>query len=163
MKRTSMISRAAAGMLAALATAGTALADDIRIFTRPHSGGAEIILMDETPDVAPFHDRAREDRVAIAQARREEALRQEEARRYGRGALDIFPDRDFGGNAIRFERDTERLGRRSDNAASMIVHQGVWELCTEPRFEGRCRVFEPGRYASLGRLDDRVASLRQLR
>ena len=89
--------------------------------------------------------------------------RQEDARRYGRGALDIFPDRDFGGNAIRFERDTERLGRRSDNAASMIVHQGVWELCTEPRFEGRCRVFEPGRYASLGRLDDRVASLRQLR
>ena len=33
----------------------------------------------------------------------------------------------------------------------LIIHEGQWEVCTDAGFNGRCRVFGPGRYADLGR------------
>jgi hypothetical protein len=81
-----------------------------------------------------------------------------------RGAIDIFPGADFRGRPMRVERDTESLERFSDQASSVIVHEGTWQLCTQAAYEGRCRTFEPGRYASLGgRLDNNVASVKQIR
>ena len=81
-----------------------------------------------------------------------------------RGAIDIYPGADFRGRPMRVERDTESLERFSDQASSVIVHEGTWQLCTQAAYEGRCRTFEPGRYASLGgRLDNNVASVKQIR
>ncbi|HYC36618.1 MAG TPA: beta/gamma crystallin-related protein [Usitatibacter sp.] len=80
------------------------------------------------------------------------------------GAIDLFPGPDFRGRPIRVERDVSSLARQDDQVSSVIVHEGVWELCTEPGFRGRCRAFEPGRYESLGRrLDDRISSVRRVR
>jgi hypothetical protein len=46
-----------------------------------------------------------------------------------------------------------------DRASSLVVYAGQWEICSEARFGGRCAVFGPGRYASLGGLDKHISSL----
>lgn len=98
----------------------------------------------------------REERIALEQSRRDRP-------RYEHGALDLFPDREFRGRPVRVQRDAVSFDGIGDRAASIVIHSGTWELCSEPRFQGRCRTFEPGRYATLGRLEDRIASLRQVR
>ena len=45
----------------------------------------------------------------------------------------------------------------------MIVHEGTWELCTEPGFGGRCQTFRPGEYRYLAGMNERVTSARQVR
>lgn len=114
--------------------------------------------------VAEAERQRAQERSAYEEARREHVAREEvrAPRRYGRAMLDLFPDPEFRGPPVRFERDVERMGRRSDSASSMVVYEGVWELCSGPGFTGRCRVYEPGRYAHLGGLDDRVSSLRRI-
>ncbi len=70
-----------------------------------------------------------------------------------------------------FEGRTFRTGRQignlerfgfNDRASSAIVTGDRWEVCEDARFEGRCVVLRPGRYASLGAmgLADRVSSAR---
>ena len=80
-----------------------------------------------------------------------------------RGSIDIFPGADFRGRAVRVDRDAGTLEQLTDRGSSVIVHEGTWQLCSEQFFEGRCRTFEPGRYRSLGRLDNSVASAKQIR
>lgn len=109
----------------------------------------------------------REDEMRREQLRRDERIALEQSRRdrprYEHGALDLFPDREFRGRPVRVQRDAVSFDGIGDRAASLVIHSGTWELCSEPRFQGRCRTFEPGRYATLGRLEDRIASLRQVR
>lgn len=87
---------------------------------------------------------------------------------YGRpdyAAIEVFPGPRFRGPGAAFDRSVWNLGRRGlDNRiSSLVVNEGEWELCTEPRFEGFCRVFGPGEYPRLGRrLDDNVNSLRRI-
>ena len=100
--------------------------------------------------------------------RRSEDRRDDDRRgdRRGRpsvGALDIYPGADFHGRPMRLDRDTETLERASGEASSIVIHEGTWQLCTQAFYEGFCRTFEPGRYASLGRLDNRVASAKLIR
>jgi hypothetical protein len=61
-------------------------------------------------------------------------------------------------------RDADTLfdGRFDQRAASVVIHEGTWQLCTDPGYEGVCRVFEPGSYENLGRLHRRVGSLRRV-
>lgn len=80
-----------------------------------------------------------------------------------RGSIDIFPGADFRGRPMRVERDAETLAQLTDRGSSVIVHEGTWQLCSQNYFEGQCRTFEPGRYRSLGRLDNSVASAKQVR
>lgn len=82
-----------------------------------------------------------------------------------RGAVDLFPRTDFRGRPMRLEDDAYSLegSRLERRVESLVVHEGTWQACTRPGFEGRCEVFEPGRYAWLERMSDRVASLRQIR
>ncbi|MBK6983044.1 MAG: hypothetical protein IPH30_17135 [Betaproteobacteria bacterium] len=42
----------------------------------------------------------------------------------------------------------------------MTVKSGVWEVCSRAHFEGRCRIFGPGEYESLGSAQDRISSAR---
>lgn len=44
--------------------------------------------------------------------------------------------------------DFEQL-RINDAAASLVVRGGNWELCTDARFRGDCRVYGPGEYAAI--------------
>jgi hypothetical protein len=82
-----------------------------------------------------------------------------------RGALELYGREGFGGRSIRVEENVPDLyDRRFDGRASSLrVEEGTWQLCTEPRFEGRCRTFGPGEYPHLAGLDNQVSSIRQVR
>lgn len=73
----------------------------------------------------------------------------------------------FRGRSMEFdrtERSIEGTGfDRDRGTASIIVNAGTWQLCSDPGFEGMCRVYEPGRYQSVPGLYDQVASLRRVR
>jgi hypothetical protein len=43
------------------------------------------------------------------------------------------------------------------------LRRGSWVLCTDAYFGGRCRVFGPGHYATVGMvLNDQISSARPL-
>ena len=81
------------------------------------------------------------------------------------GSVELFGQRDFGGRSIRVEEDVANFqGSRWDGrASSVVVNEGVWQMCTEPRFEGVCATLGPGRYDRLAQLNNRISSLRQVR
>jgi hypothetical protein len=79
------------------------------------------------------------------------------------GAIDIYPGPEFRGRPMRVDRDLATLEENSERASSLVIHEGTWQLCTQAFYEGWCRTFEPGRYASLGRLDNKVASAKLVR
>ena len=51
----------------------------------------------------------------------------------------------------------------NDQASSVVVNEGVWELCEHADFGGRCIVLEPGRYEHLNDMNNRISSLRRVR
>jgi uncharacterized protein YcfJ len=57
----------------------------------------------------------------------------------------------------------ERFGF-NDRASSVVVLHEPWEVCVDARFNGRCTVLRPGRYASLRELglNDRISSARMV-
>lgn len=96
---------------------------------------------------------------------REERREERRERRYVQGAVDLYGRPEFRGRSVRIERNSDHLGDSDfdGRASSVIVHHGVWQLCSEPGFEGICRTYEPGQYAYLAELDDRVSSMRRIR
>ena len=44
-----------------------------------------------------------------------------------------------------------------------MIREGTWQICTQPNHQGFCRTYEPGRYASLGRFDNHIASAKLIR
>jgi uncharacterized protein YcfJ len=70
----------------------------------------------------------------------------------------------FSGRAFSTQKqvgDFQRFGF-NDRASSAVVLNERWEVCSDARFEGRCVVLRPGRYASLSDMgmNDRVSSVR---
>jgi hypothetical protein len=114
-----------------------------------------------------------EDRSAIREARREDRRdeRREERRepraewRQNMGTLDLYGQPAFRGRSVRLQDDVRDLNEVNfdGRASSVVIHDGTWQLCSEPDFRGQCGVFRPGEYAQIAGLDDRVSSLRQLR
>jgi hypothetical protein len=86
--------------------------------------------------------------------------RERERARPNRGAVDLFPATDYRGRPFRVDRDEPTLDDFTDRTASLVIHEGVWQLCPETGYRGRCRTLEPGRYPTLR---GGVASLRQVR
>ena len=115
----------------------------------------------------PKHARkeARENERDERREAREDRRDAREARREARGTVDLYGGQDFRGRSVRVEDNERDLGRQGfdGRASSLVVHDGVWEICSEPGFAGNCRVFRPGEYRYLAGLDDRVSSLRQVR
>jgi hypothetical protein len=85
--------------------------------------------------------------------------------RHARGSLDLFAGPYFRGRALNVEEDVRSLRGTGfeERGSSLVIHEGRWQVCTQPGFEGRCRVFEPGRYANLGSFDDNIGSMRLMR
>jgi len=96
---------------------------------------------------------------------RDEHRGQREERHHARGSVDLYGGQDFRGRSVRLERNESDLAKQGfdGRASSLVVHDGAWELCSEPGFAGRCQVFRPGEYRYLAGLDDRVSSIRQVR
>jgi len=81
------------------------------------------------------------------------------------GSIDLYGRQDFRGRSLRIDDNERDLARNGfdGRASSLVVHEGVWELCTEPGYQGRCQRYRPGEYRYLAGLDDRVSSVRQVR
>ena len=82
----------------------------------------------------------------------------------GEAPLEMYAASGFRGRPVRVWRDIDSLERRDfdQRASSLIIHEGRWQLCSDPGFEGSCRVFEPGSYPQLGRLNNQIGSLRRV-
>jgi hypothetical protein len=87
-----------------------------------------------------------------------------EAGGYGAGSVELFAGSAFRGHLMDVDRDLPRVGRGREGigVSSLVVNEGTWQLCTEPRFEGECRTFDAGRYRDIGRLNNQVGSIRRV-
>ncbi|HYC36042.1 MAG TPA: beta/gamma crystallin-related protein [Usitatibacter sp.] len=106
----------------------------------------------------------REERREARQEAREDRREERRAYRYA-GSIELFNRPAFRGRAVTIDDNVRDLGngRFDGKASSAIVHDGTWQVCTEPGYAGRCEVLRPGRYAELAYLDDRISSIRQIR
>ena len=68
------------------------------------------------------------------------------------GQISIYEDTGFSGADRHLNGDVADFARTgfASRGSSAIVVSGRWELCTEANFRGRCAIFTPGRYATLG-------------
>jgi hypothetical protein len=71
---------------------------------------------------------------------------------FRRGSIELFEGTNFQGQSVLVDRDANNFGVTgfNDRAGSAIVHDGVWDLCTDSEYRGACRTFTQGRYADLG-------------
>ena len=73
---------------------------------------------------------------------------------------------DFRGRSLSIDRSIVRdlaAYGFDNNASSLHVEQGYWLLCSGVDFDGQCRTFGPGDYASLPReLENHVSSARKI-
>ena len=80
-------------------------------------------------------------------------------------ALEVYTLPGFRGSTMRFDGAATTLDTATTNegVSSLIVREGVWELCTGTDHAGSCRVYEPGRYPRLGSFEGSpVGSLRRV-
>ncbi|MDN2679596.1 beta/gamma crystallin family protein [Janthinobacterium sp. SUN033] len=81
------------------------------------------------------------------------------------GELTLYTRDDFVGRSLTVRNGASDLRERdfNDTAQSVRVRSGYWEVCEDVDFRGRCRTLEPGEYASLERLSNRISSVREVR
>ena len=79
--------------------------------------------------------------------------------------LTLYGDKDFRGRSVTLKEEAHNFQSFgfNDQVSSLRVRRGAWELCTDSNFRGRCRVFEKGEYATLGRENDTYSSARPVR
>jgi hypothetical protein len=83
--------------------------------------------------------------------------------RGGEGGAVLYADAGFSGQGIQIngaEPDLSRY-RFNDRASSIVVRGGVWEVCVDANFRGRCEIIDTDS-SRLGdyRLNDNISSLR---
>ena len=85
-------------------------------------------------------------------------------RRFWRnGTVELYEDPGFHGRALRVDEDVDSLrDSLGTGPASAVIHEGRWQLCSRPAYEGFCRVLEPGRYRDLGRFGANAGSMRRV-
>jgi hypothetical protein len=81
------------------------------------------------------------------------------------GELTFYTRDDFAGRSLTVRNASTDLRERdfNDTVQSVRVRSGYWEVCEDVDFRGRCRMLEPGEYASLERLSNRISSVREVR
>ncbi len=81
------------------------------------------------------------------------------------GEITLFEYADFGGRRVTLRGTISNFDPSgfNDRAASMVIRDGFWELCTDAFFRGRCATFGPGEYRSLQpSLTDTISSAREV-
>jgi hypothetical protein len=80
--------------------------------------------------------------------------------------ITLFGRDNFTGRRLRANDTIANLANSgfNDRATSAIVRDGVWQLCDDAYFRGRCVSLQPGRYPSLREigLDNRISSVREI-
>ena len=81
------------------------------------------------------------------------------------GELTFYTRDDFAGRSLTVRNSSADLRERdfNDTVQSVRVRSGYWEVCEDVGFRGRCRTLEPGEYASLERMSNRISSVREVR
>ncbi|MGH8851460.1 MAG: beta/gamma crystallin-related protein [Casimicrobiaceae bacterium] len=78
--------------------------------------------------------------------------------------ITLYPDEGFGGRGLTVDDAVWNFDRSgfNDRARSVVVNAGVWQVCEDARFQGRCVVLQPGNYDTLQAMgmSDRVSSVR---
>lgn len=83
-----------------------------------------------------------------------------------RGApIVLFSQSRFNGSEVELRDDISKLDRLdfNDQAGSVIIREGTWQLCDDANFRGKCVVLSPGRYDNLRDMGDRISSVRRVR
>lgn len=77
----------------------------------------------------------------------------------------LFARASFGGRRAELHGDVRTLDDYdfNDQAGSIIVNEGSWEVCEHADFRGRCIVLNPGRYEYLNDMNNRISSVRRVR
>jgi hypothetical protein len=72
--------------------------------------------------------------------------------RAGGPGVELFDQFNFAGSRFPVGERVDNLDvtRWNDRAASMIVHWGSWELCTDAYYRGECAIYGPGSYPDIG-------------
>lgn len=80
--------------------------------------------------------------------------------------ITLYEREGFRGQVYRTDRDVYNFGRTgfNDRASSVIVERGLWEVCDDANFRGRCVVLRRGNYDSLNGLgmSNRISSVRMV-
>lgn len=81
------------------------------------------------------------------------------------GELTLFADSDFRGARLTLQGDVRDLNALNfnDRTSSVIVRSGVWDLCQDSNYGGRCARFGPGEYRVLPDFNDVISSVREVR
>lgn len=88
---------------------------------------------------------------------------------YGRGRhgapVVLFSQPGFNGSEVELRDDMRKLENVdfNDQAGSVIIREGDWQLCDDANFRGKCIVLSPGRYDNLRDMGDRISSVRRVR
>lgn len=84
-------------------------------------------------------------------------------RGHGNAPMILFADPQYRGSALPVNGAIPHLNRLrfNDKVSSIVINRGVWEVCTDPNFRGRCEIIdrsvdETGYY----RLNDNITSVR---
>jgi Beta/Gamma crystallin len=81
------------------------------------------------------------------------------------GEITLFEREGFQGRRLTIRGTMSNLDRTdfNDRAESIIVRDGVWEVCSDARFSGQCTRLQPGEYPHLrGSLDRSISSAREV-
>jgi len=77
----------------------------------------------------------------------------------------LYEREGFRGRSVVVAKDMRNLDRRGlgDKASSIVVERGRWEVCEQPRFQGKCAVLRRGNYANLRGtgLENNISSIRK--
>ena len=78
----------------------------------------------------------------------------------------LFEHQNFEGQRLAVRDAMPNLDRTrfNDRAESMLIREGLWEVCTDAYYRGYCARLGPGEYRNLGgELTRRISSLREVR
>jgi len=81
------------------------------------------------------------------------------------GEITLYEGENFQGRNLTLRNDMRDLDRTvfNDRAQSVVIRDGVWEVCADAAFHGHCATLQPGEYPVLeGGLDRRISSVRQV-
>ena len=77
--------------------------------------------------------------------------------------MTIYGQEDFRGRSYTLHGNANLADINFENrVSSIVVHSGLWEVCTDRDLRGRCKTLHPGEYATLSGLNDRIESMQVL-
>jgi len=81
------------------------------------------------------------------------------------GELTLYEGQNFQGRSLTLRGEARDLDRTefNDRASSLVVRDGVWQVCSDSQFRGNCATLQPGEYPVIENgLDRRISSAREV-